>query len=113
QWKHWVLIVKPDVVRHDTGFLFINGGSNGKPAPTGADPMLVEMATGTGSVVSEVRMIPNEPLTFIGDDTRPRTEDDLIAHTWIKFMTTGDPTWPARNPMTKAAVRAMDTVTAV
>src|SRR5262249_61272043 len=31
---------------------------------------------------------------------------------WDKFLRTGDSKWPARLPMTKAAVRAMDTVTA-
>jgi len=36
----------------------------------------------------------------------------LIAYTWDKFLRTGDPKWPARLPMTKAAVRALDTVTA-
>jgi len=36
----------------------------------------------------------------------------LIAYTWDKFLRTRDAKWPARLPMTKAAVRAMDTVTA-
>ena len=36
----------------------------------------------------------------------------MIAYTWDKFLRTGDDKWPARLPMTKAAVRAMDTVTA-
>ena len=45
-------------------------------------------------------------------ETKGRTEDALIAYTWDKFLRTGDSRWPARLPMTKAAVRAMDTVTA-
>ena len=28
-WKHWVIIVKPTKVRHQTGMLMITGGSNG------------------------------------------------------------------------------------
>jgi PhoPQ-activated pathogenicity-related protein len=40
-----------------------------------------------------------------------REEDELITYTWDKFMKTGDETWPARLPMTKSAVRAMDTIT--
>jgi len=56
-------------------------------------------------------MVPNQPLVFAGE-TEERKEDSLIAYTWDKFLRTGDPKWPARLPMTKAAVRAMDTVTA-
>ena len=40
--------------------------------------------------------------------SKPRTEDDFIAYTWDKFLRTGDEKWPARLPMTKSAVRAMD-----
>ncbi|MCC2671509.1 MAG: PhoPQ-activated pathogenicity-related protein PqaA type, partial [Armatimonadetes bacterium] len=79
--------------------------------PTGADPAFVQMALRTHSVVSELKMIPNEPLTFTGE-TMSRTEDAIIAYTWDRFLKTGDETWPLRLPMTKAAVRAMDTVTA-
>lgn len=37
----------------------------------------------------------------------------MIGYTWDQFLKTGDPTWPARNPMVKSAVRALDTMTAV
>lgn len=69
------------------------------------------MALATKSVVTELRMVPNQPLVFAGE-TEGRTEDSLIAYTWDKFLRTGDAKWPARLPMTKSAVRAMDTVTA-
>ena len=36
----------------------------------------------------------------------------MIAYTWDKFLRTGDERWPARLPMTKAVVRAMDAMTA-
>src|SRR6266487_1381855 len=45
-------------------------------------------------------------------DEQERAEDALIAYTWDKFLRTGNERWPARLPMTKAAVRAMDTITA-
>ena len=73
--------------------------------------MLANIAVATHSVVAELRMVPNQPLTF-SDDGKPRVEDEMIAYTWDKFLRTGDESWPARLPMTKAAVRAMDTVTA-
>jgi PhoPQ-activated pathogenicity-related protein len=56
-------------------------------------------------------MVPNQPLVFLDDEGRQRTEDAIIAYTWDKYLRTGDEKWPLRLPMTKAAVRAMDTVT--
>lgn len=72
--------------------------------------MLRELAMRTHSVVTELRMVPNQPLEFAGE-TQERKEDSLIAYTWDKFLRGGDEFWPARLPMTKSAVRAMDTVT--
>ena len=69
------------------------------------------IATRTETVVTEVRNVPNEPLVFAGE-SEERTEDGIIAYTWDKFLRTGDEKWPARLPMTKSAVRALDTVTA-
>ena len=109
-WQHWLVIVKPDQVQGTTGMLFISGGSNGRPAPVTADAVFVGLATGTRSIVAELRMVPNQPLTF-ADDSVSRKEDAIIAYTWDKFMRTGDETWPLRFPMTKAAVRAMDVMT--
>src|SRR5947208_2130625 len=37
---------------------------------------------------------------------------DMTSQTWHKYLRTGDERWPARLPMTKSAVRAMDTVQA-
>jgi PhoPQ-activated pathogenicity-related protein len=63
----------------------------------------------TGSVVAELRMVPNQPIVFHGDG-KGRSEDDLVAYTWDQYLKTGDETWPARLPMVKSAVRAMDCV---
>lgn len=109
-WTHWMTIIKPDTVSSSTSLLFVGGGSNDKPAPTNAAPHLVKIALATRSIVTELRMVPNQPLVFVGE-TRSRTEDSLIAYTWDKYLRTGDERWPARLPMTKSAVRAMDTVT--
>src|SRR5262245_66438083 len=32
-WEHWLVVVKPDTVKHPTAFLSIGGGRNGSPAP--------------------------------------------------------------------------------
>jgi PhoPQ-activated pathogenicity-related protein len=110
-WSHWLVITKPDKVATTTSLLFIGGGSNDKGPPREADKSFATIALATRSVVTELRMIPNQPLVFMNDGQR-RFEDDLIAYCWDKFLRTGDERWPTRLPMTKAAVRAMDTVTA-
>lgn len=110
-WSHWLTIVEPDEVVTDKAMLFISGGSWDKPAPDNMDARLSTFAKASKSVVAELRGVPNEPVVFVADETRKRTEDELIAYTWDKYLKTGDEKWPARLPMTKSAVRAMDTIT--
>ena len=110
-WKHWLTIVKPDKVESTTGFLYITGGSIADPPPAQPDAMLTSVALATHTVAGELRGVPNEPLTFAGE-TKPRSEDAIIAYTWDKYLRGGDDNWPLRLPMTKSAVRAMDTITA-
>jgi PhoPQ-activated pathogenicity-related protein len=109
-WQHWLVVVKPDVVKHPTAFLRIGSGANDGKVPDRADPGSVLTATATNTVAAELHMVPNQPLTFNGDG-HPRKEDDLIAYCHIQFMDSGDPTWLPRLPMVKSAVRAMDAVT--
>jgi PhoPQ-activated pathogenicity-related protein len=112
-WTHWITIARPEKVTSNIGLLFISGGANDRPAPARPPAWLVEIARETGTVTAELRLVPNQPVVFTDDPARkPRTEDDFIAYTWDKFLRTGDEKWPARLPMTKSAVRAMDAVTA-
>lgn len=111
EWRHWLSIVKPDGLAHSTALLYLGGGSNQPGNPPQPSRSLVAIAKATHSVVAELRMVPNQPLVFHHDGVG-RKEDDLIAYTWDQFLRTGDERWPARLPMTKAAVRAMDAVTA-
>lgn len=109
-WVHWLRIDVPDEVSSRIGLLYIGNGSIGeRPKP---DDKFATLATMTHTVVSELFDVPNEPLTFAGDPYGPRKEDQIIAYTWRRFIETRDANWPLRLPMTKAAVRAMDTVTA-
>ncbi len=111
EWRHWLIVIQPAEVRHRTALLFIDGGSNRPGKPPAPSRELVEIARRTQSVVVQLRMVPNQPLTF-HEDGKPRSEDDLIAYSWVQYLKTGDERWPARLPMTKAAVRAMDATTA-
>jgi PhoPQ-activated pathogenicity-related protein len=109
-WKHWLTIVVPDKVNYTTGFLYITGGNNRSKAPEKADPMIVDIATTTNSVVAQLNMVPNQPLSFPDAKKKDMVEDEFIAYTWDKFLRTGNDLWPARLPMTKSAVKAMDAV---
>lgn len=113
EWRHWVNIARPAKLTSSIAFLFITGGSNLSPTPGAMDPRLLQIAESLGAVTIEVKMVPNQPLVFLDDpQKKQRVEDSFIAYTWNKYMATGDETWPARLPMTKAAVRAMDAATA-
>ena len=110
-WQHWLSIIVPNNAESDTALMIISGGSNDSPALDRAPPLPRQIALATGSVVAEVKDIPNQPLVF-ADDGRPRSEDDLLAYTWRKCLDSGDVRWPGQLPMTKAVVRAMDAVQA-
>ena len=111
-WKHWLIIVVPTGVTNPQSLLYIDSGHTGDSAPAGGDGSLTQIALDTKTVVTQLKMVPNEPLMFAGETTN-RTEDEIIAYTWDKYLhNTNDTRWPARLPMTKAAVRATDTVTA-
>ncbi|MEZ6047102.1 MAG: PhoPQ-activated protein PqaA family protein [Planctomycetaceae bacterium] len=124
QWEHFLSIHIPEKLDSTIGGLVIG---NGKYAH-GLNQFLLQSASGasvlarqTNTVCASLSTVPNQPLTFYEEGTvvnplltRPeqeRVEDDLVAYTWDKYLKTGDPTWPAFNPMVKSAVRAMDAVT--
>jgi PhoPQ-activated pathogenicity-related protein len=107
-WQHWVTIIKPKTLSSDKALLWINGGSNPSEMPKPND-MLVQIARATNTVCVDLAMVPNQPLVFTDDGTE-RSEDAIIAYSFDKYMSTGDPSWPVLLPMVKSAVRAMDTV---
>ena len=108
-WKHWLIIVKPKGVTSKTGFLFVSGGSHRETPPDTVEPRILAIAKASNTVVAELKNVPNQPLVF-KEAGRPMVEDDLIAFTWKKYLETKDKEWPARLPMVKSAVRAMDCV---
>jgi PhoPQ-activated pathogenicity-related protein len=113
-WEHHLTVVVPSEVGSDVALLYIGGGDHDDDPPAQANPVLATAALQTRAITAELHGVPNQPITFVGDDYGPRVEDELIAYGWRKFLEGGaqDPIWLARLPMTKAAVRALDTVTA-
>ncbi len=112
-WEHFMTVTAPNEILSDVGFLTITGGSKGNNAPETAPGSDIKRALETKTVVSTLYMVPNQPLVFVDDAGNSRSEDAIIAYTWDKFLRTAEEKWPLRLPMTKSAVRAMDTVTSL
>jgi PhoPQ-activated pathogenicity-related protein len=111
KWHHRLTIVVPPSVQHpETAMLYISGGSNRNRRPVNLDdgPMnvAIQIANQTGIAVAVLEQVPNQPLLH------QLYEDDLIAHTFVRYIETGEPDWPLLFPMVKSATRAMDAVTA-
>src|SRR5262249_18421974 len=109
-WKHWLTVIKPDEVKTSTALLFIGGGSNRDAMPATAPHRLRDFALETKSVVAELGMVPNQPLSFSDSKDKARSEDDLVAYSRVKQIETGDDTWLVRLAMVKSGVRALDAV---
>ncbi len=113
-WRHYVSIIEPPIIASTTAMLMISGGSTDSTPSTSFAQTMVPFALSTGTVVALIQAVPNEPLQFEGE-TRTRSEDAIIAYSYDKYMVgytedKPDMTWPALLPMTRAAVRAMDTI---
>lgn len=110
EWWHWVNVYRPETVESPFALLFISGGDTDDGPPSKVNAQFGDLAKLTKSIVVELRMVPNQPLVFEGDDFGPRYEDEIISLNWRTFLDTGDTKWLTRLPMTKSAVRAMDTI---
>jgi PhoPQ-activated pathogenicity-related protein len=117
EWWHWVSAVVPKNTPHQTGMLWISGGSTNSKIPEKPDPIILAAATQTNSIVAKIHNVPFQPITFANDTFGERYEDEIIAYGWRKFMEGGakdeDAIWLARLPMTKASKLAMDAITDV
>jgi PhoPQ-activated pathogenicity-related protein len=109
-WKHWLTIVRPDRVASNKALLVIGSGSNKDPVPQTVSARSMALAKETNTVVTELGMVPNQPLYFSDSKDAGRYEDDLIAYSRVRQMNTGDDEWLVRLAMVKSGVRALDAV---
>jgi PhoPQ-activated pathogenicity-related protein len=109
-WKHWLTVIVPDEVVHDTAFLYITGGTSADPAPTEAAKGFARLAVESRSVVAQLNDVPNQPLRFADRPDEPLVEDAIIAHQQVKFIRGRDPEQLLRLPMVKSGVAAMTAI---
>lgn len=102
-WEHRIQVFQPENVRYPGFCTLYNTGGSGSAMNTALG---VRMAKETGATYAILYNIPKQPL-FGG-----KTEDALVVHTWLKYMETGDESWPLHFPMAKGVLKAMDAIQA-
>jgi PhoPQ-activated pathogenicity-related protein len=102
KWTHRLQVFRPEKPKHARFCAILNTGGGGSNAATlqGA-----KTARETGATYAILHHIPNQPIFG-------KTEDALIVVTWMKYLETGDDSWPLHFPMAKACLKAMDTIQA-
>lgn len=103
KWTHDLVIFVPKDVPPSDMILLMNEGGSAKPQ---SYPYGVMLATKIKIPCAFLLGIPNQPLL---DGKR---EDSLIAETFVKFLETGDDSWPLLFPMVKSVIKGMDAIQA-
>jgi PhoPQ-activated pathogenicity-related protein len=100
-WEHDLQVFQAaDAAPTATMLLWNQGGKAGDRSVA----LGIDLARRVKAPVALLGGIPNQPL--LGG----KTEDTLIAETYIRYLETKDDTWPLLFPMVKSLVKAMDTL---
>jgi len=102
-WTHRLQVFRPDNVEYPHFCTLLNTGGNGGASEKALG---ITLAKGAGTVFAILYNIPNQPL-YGG-----KVEDELVVYTWLKYMETGDESWPLHFPMAKAVLKSMDAIQA-
>jgi PhoPQ-activated pathogenicity-related protein len=101
-WQHRLRIITPRASNDASSLALLLVAGTGAAEQEWREAIF--MARTLTTPVALLSDIPNQPL-FGG-----LVEDDLLAHTFVQFLTTQDATWPLLLPMVKSVVRAMDAI---
>ncbi len=109
-WQHRLLLVRPKRLADPGHAVLVVGGGRWHDefaTATADEPfpedgaLFVQIARALRSTVVVLGQVPFQPLFDL-------TEDKLIAHTFDRYLATGDSEWPLLLPMVKSVVRALD-----
>jgi PhoPQ-activated pathogenicity-related protein len=103
KWTHQLQVYQPDGINPRSTMLMYNTGGS---ADAENIALGLELASKSKAPVAILYNIPNQPL-FGG-----KTEDGLIAETFVRYLETKDDSWPLLFPMVKSVVKAMDALQA-
>jgi PhoPQ-activated pathogenicity-related protein len=110
-WRHDLHVVIPNKIKSPRYAVLMilpgNGEAKGSPLAARESQLSSVLASTIGVPVAFLTHVPNQPL--FGN----LREDALISYTFVQYIETGDETWPLLLPMTKSAIKAMDTVQAL
>ena len=103
KWDHKLQVFVPKGAKPQATMVLWNQG--GRPNPT-SSLLGLQIAAKAQAPVAFLYGVPKQPL-FGG-----KTEDALIAETFVRYLETKDGSWPLLFPMVKSVVRAMDALQA-
>jgi PhoPQ-activated pathogenicity-related protein len=103
KWDHKLQVYVPNGVKPQAAMVLWNQG--GSPGLT-SGLLGLEFAAKVKAPVAFLFGVPKQPL-FGG-----KTEDALIAETFVRYLETKDGSWPLLFPMVKSIVRGMDALQA-
>src|SRR5262249_25322634 len=88
-WNHDLRAYEPREIAHpDAMLLFITGGDTERKASEEDHKQAFGLAQICGARVAVLPQVPNQPLLD------GKTEDELIAETFVRYMETKDENWP-------------------
>jgi PhoPQ-activated pathogenicity-related protein len=99
KWEHALQVFQPKGTEPCNTMLLWNTG--GKPNP-GDGLLAVELARKMKAPCAFLFGVPNQPLLD------GKSEDALIAETFVRYLESGDGNWPLLFPMAKSVAKAMD-----
>ena len=106
-WKHELTVYEPRELTHaDAMLLFITGGDHNSKQNDNDHKQGFGLAQLCGRASLYCARFPTNPCLD------GKTEDELIAETFVRYLKTKDENWPLLFPMVKSAVRALDALQA-